>query len=264
MASTMSTHLERTEEASRNKRTSKASIVNIKQESTTVKSLILSVMDRKFKFKAGQWVDFLISDEPIVGGFSITSTPSELASQGIIRLAVKASDHPPAAWVHQKATVGSLVTLRPGGDFCFDLESNEKPLDLMFLAGGIGINPLYSIIQHAAEIRQGGGAVGKLRLLYSAKSIDELIFRNSLEDFDARGLLQCKYCITGAHEEHAGADDIHVGRISLELLENFLRGMDRNNLKVYICGPPLMADSMCSLLKHLGVKDDQLAFEKWW
>ena len=49
-----------------------------------------------FTFAAGQWVDFHIPSVDTVGGYSITSLPEQLP---LLELAVKASDHPPAAWV---------------------------------------------------------------------------------------------------------------------------------------------------------------------
>lgn len=42
---------------------------------------------------------------------------ASLAEQGTLELAVKASPHPPARWVHESGEVGSEVAIRIGGSF---------------------------------------------------------------------------------------------------------------------------------------------------
>ena len=50
-------------------------------------------------------MDVFISGVSVVGGFSITSTPKQLKDCSIIQLAVKKSEHPPAAWIHNEVTL---------------------------------------------------------------------------------------------------------------------------------------------------------------
>lgn len=76
-----------------------------------------------------------------------------------------------------------------GGDFFFDPAPSDPAVDLLLVAGGVGINPLYSIMLHAADLLEvvggdaggGGGGrshnVGAVHLCYSAKSNEELLFK---------------------------------------------------------------------------------------
>lgn len=79
--------------------------------------------------------------------------------------------------------LGSEVELQVGGDFCYNPKPGDSQPDLLLIAGGIGINPLFSIVQHAADLLQGSEAgdvvakLGSVVLLYSAKSKLELIHR---------------------------------------------------------------------------------------
>jgi NAD(P)H-flavin reductase len=73
--------------------------------------------------------------------------------------------HPPAAWIHSSACVsGAAVAVRVGGKFtlmpafsehaCATL-SGERPgheavPHILLIAGGVGINPLYSMLLHLA------------------------------------------------------------------------------------------------------------------
>ena len=74
--------------------------MGIDQLSPSVKGYRLKVLNREVTFKPGQWVDVTIPDIDTVGGFSMCSTPLALRTKGILELAVKQSDHPPAQWMH--------------------------------------------------------------------------------------------------------------------------------------------------------------------
>ncbi|XP_062514632.1 oxidoreductase NAD-binding domain-containing protein 1-like [Corticium candelabrum] len=97
-----SSHLELTENAGRSEVSVLATVTNLWQESKAVKGLSLSIENSSFTFKSGQWVDVFIPGVAVVGGFSITSTPQFLQDHHQIQLAVKRSDHPPAAWIHNE------------------------------------------------------------------------------------------------------------------------------------------------------------------
>lgn len=67
--------------------------------------------------------------------------------------------------------------IRIGGEFYFDPSSaklNSSPL--LLLAGGVGINPLASIVFEVCDLKLDNSVV----LLYSAKSEVELLFKVSI------------------------------------------------------------------------------------
>lgn len=72
------------------------------------------------------------------------------------------------------------MSLKVGGDFFYEpILKNCK--DILLVAGGVGINPLYSILQEIEDsfgVDTSGNDV-TLKLLYSASSLDELIFKVS-------------------------------------------------------------------------------------
>ncbi|XP_078274247.1 oxidoreductase NAD-binding domain-containing protein 1 isoform X4 [Rhinoraja longicauda] len=178
-------HLERTFNNFRQEMIAQAKVCGIVHESETVKRLRLVVMNKNFTFKAGQWVDFFIPGISKVGGFSICSSPGQLERESVVELAVKYSKYPPAHWIHKQCEIGSEVTLRVGGDFFFDPRPSDSPVDLLLVAGGVGINPLYSILLHAAELHRLQGTEhckykpGSVQLYFSAKNTEELLFKIS-------------------------------------------------------------------------------------
>ena len=82
----------------------------------------------------------------------------------------------------RQCRVGSRVLLKAGGDFCFRPQPSEPPQPLLLLAGGVGINPLVSVLRHCRHLRgerrrTGAGYVpGAVRLLYSARGHQQLLF----------------------------------------------------------------------------------------
>ena len=77
------------------------------------------------------------------------------------------------------------MKLQVGGDFYYYAEKSEQKPDLLLIAGGVGINPLISTMRHAEDLNDGSGGhsehFGKLMLLYSARTKEELIFQVSVK-----------------------------------------------------------------------------------
>ena len=75
------------------------------------------------------------------------------------------------------------MSLKVGGECLWDPRSPESGKNTLLIAGGIGINPIFSILQHIEESKSSynecGHDVGKSVLLYSSSTTDELIFKVS-------------------------------------------------------------------------------------
>ncbi|XP_075900211.1 oxidoreductase NAD-binding domain-containing protein 1 [Nelusetta ayraudi] len=267
-------HLERTASNSRQSALYPAQVCGIVNESATVKRLRIAVHP-EFTFRAGQWVDLFIPGVDTVGGFSMCSSPGLLQREGVVELAVKYSRHPPAHWVHSQCTVGSKVAMRVGGDFFFDPAPSDPAVDLLLVAGGVGINPLYSIMLHAADLLEvvggdaGGGGrshnVGAVHLCYSAKSNEELLFKNSIMEACRRfpDNISCNFHVTqqSSEVEPDLRPFLHRGRISEEELR---ARVDPHRTLCFLCGPPPMIEDVSRRLLDLELPRDRILFEKWW
>ncbi|XP_053719921.1 oxidoreductase NAD-binding domain-containing protein 1 [Synchiropus splendidus] len=265
-------HLERTASNYRQNALYPAQVCGIVDESETVKRLRIAVHP-DFNFKAGQWVDFFIPGVEKVGGFSMCSSPGLLQREGVIELAVKYAKHPPAHWVHTRCAVGSDVAMRVGGEFFFDPAPSEPRVDLLLVAGGVGINPLYSIYLHTADLLRSnlsaaGGPnynIGSAHLCYSAKSCEELLFKASItqvcEKFPDQ--FSCSFHVT---QQSTDIDPnlqpfVNHNRITQEDLRTHV---DPHKTLCYLCGPPPMIEAVSQTLQDLGLSQDRILFEKWW
>ncbi|GBF95256.1 hypothetical protein Rsub_08287 [Raphidocelis subcapitata] len=205
-----------------------ARIVDIWRATPTVQGLRLEVDPGTFSFSAGQWVDFWAPGTKQIGGFSITSTPEELRETGTFDLAVKATQHPVAQWLASQAAPGAKVHVRVGGTFTLRPESLQPGRPSLFVAGGIGVTPLVSMIAElvlewerqrraargaggaggdsgsGSDSDGGGGGAGARRavdseplravLLYSSRVPEEFALLRRLLDLQAaaRGALQVR------------------------------------------------------------------------
>ncbi|XP_039534926.1 oxidoreductase NAD-binding domain-containing protein 1 [Pimephales promelas] len=262
-------HLERTANVHRDMDLFSARVSDIMNESEAVKRLRLEIPHPDFSFRAGQWVDFFIPGVETVGGFSICSSPGLLQREGVIELAVKNARHPPAQWIHTKCAVGSQVAVRVGGNFYFDPQPSDPVVDLLLVAGGVGINPLYSILLHAADLlRHTDGqryTPGHTHLCYSAKNTKELLFKNTIIDIchERPDRFSCDLHVTQQSSDIEQELQPYTisGRISEEELQRYV---DSERTLCYLCGPPPMIEKVSSDLQRIGLPEDRILFEKWW
>ena len=77
--------------------------------------------------------------------------------------------------------IGDIVLLKVGGNCTWNPAEPSKQKNTLLVAGGIGINPLLSILIDIVENRHlsptNSSNIGKCLLLYSAGTKDELIFK---------------------------------------------------------------------------------------
>ena len=72
--------------------------------------------------------------------------------------------------------------MRVGGDFFYSPNEGHQD-NLLLIAGGVGINPLYSIMQYASELmltsskQTKNSGPQRVKLLYSASSVKEMLFK---------------------------------------------------------------------------------------
>ncbi|XP_004692350.1 PREDICTED: oxidoreductase NAD-binding domain-containing protein 1 [Condylura cristata] len=263
-------HLERTASVVRQEVVAAAKVCGIAHESPSVKRLRLLIADREFSFKAGQWIDFFIPGVSVVGGFSICSSPRLLEQERMIELAVKYANHPPSLWIHNQCTLGSEVAVRVGGEFYFDPEPAEAARNLVLIAGGVGINPLLSILRHSADLHRqwldkgSGCEMGAVQLFYSAKNTSELLFQKNILDLvnEFPEKIACSLHVTKQTTQISAELKPYIteGRIT----EKEIRDHISKETLFYICGPPPMTDFFSKQLENSHVPKEHICFEKWW
>jgi ferredoxin-NADP reductase len=244
-----------------------------------VKSFVLEVPPHVAplaSFKAGQWVDLFAPNVEQVGGFSIVSPPWDLTPTlrpmgatlptkphaSTFELAVKQSKHPAAIWLHKNASVGNRVLARVGGSFFYPPRGDKvpPPRNVLLLAGGIGITPLFSIFQAALF----NAATEKVVLVHSARDPAEFVFRERvmhLSKAQHTSKISAYYVETG-ETANRGLPLRRIDELFLrDLLEKEFSGAKRNDLDVFLCGPPGMTEAMEESLLACQVSKDHILYE---
>ena len=110
----------------------------------------------------------MLSVTPLVKAmFSITSSPTNKEFQ---EFSIKSCGC--LTNYLQTLSVGDEITVRgPYGNH-FPVEDKLKGKDLLFIAGGIGLAPLRSVINYVLDNREDYGSVD---ILYGSRSADDLV-----------------------------------------------------------------------------------------
>jgi ferredoxin-NADP reductase len=155
----------------------------------------------------------------------------------------------------------------------------------VFVAGGVGVNPVMSMLSAMHELGPGrvGGMVGCVRVLYTVrKTTGEVLFyrriRAIAESCERDGKVDFKFVLheTGGEgmERVSDAD----GSMKSENVEHKSRRIEygdlldclgpeeeRKKTVVYVCGPPMMTDEFVGALgKVSGMENKRVLCEKWW
>ncbi|KAF2234302.1 ferredoxin reductase-like protein [Viridothelium virens] len=262
----------------------------IEQVNESIRLLRLSVLDhqRGVKFLPGQWLDIFIPGLPKAGGFTITSIPRDAEPVGenadkadgrpYLELAVQNSPkNPPAArlWRPSDEILGTQLVVRVGGSFVF------PPLGvppqfvkrLVIIAGGVGINPLISILAH---LHYTNTMPPSVQFLYSTKigqpspKLEDVLFLDRLRSIlkGNEDRMRLSLFITGQRLElETGSGiDLHYRRIGQHDLREALGPVsERRNAFCYVCGPQGMTDELVARVRNEdSVVPDQVLCEKWW
>ncbi|KAF5595413.1 ap-1 complex subunit gamma-1 [Fusarium pseudocircinatum] len=225
-------------------------------------------------FLAGQWLDTYIPGNPKPGGFTLTSTPRAAADpkSPYLELAVQESpENPPAAWLWQPPSTiaGSKLQVRVGGSFVFP--PPQIPVNdishVVFVAGGVGINPLVSMMGHIAE----EGYNLEVKVLYATKlpaqGLRGVLFLDRIRKwFTGKQLIgDLKMFTTGIYEGQVESRelDVHERRFTVEDVKEAVG--EKNNSVVYVCGPATMTDEIVDgLTGNRGMDKNRVMLEKWW
>ncbi len=175
--------------------------------------------------------------------FSITSSPT---NEEYMEFSIKKCGCV-TEWLHS-AEVGQQITIRGpyGNDFPVDTEFAGK--DLLFIAGGIALAPLRSVINYVRHYRD---RYGKIDIVYGARSKEDLVDYNEIiDEWMKDDGVDVHLTIDREQPEWNG----HVG-----FVPNFVKELNFSTDKtVILCGPPIMIKFTLAGLMEMGFSRDQI------
>lgn len=213
-------------------------ITDIRKDTPDVKTFRVVGTDGKklFQHMPGQCAMVSI---PGVGEcmFSITSSPT---NEEYMEFSIKKCGC--VTEVLHALEVGAQVTVRGPYGRNFPVEEDFKGKDLLFIAGGIGLAPLRSVINYVRHYRSN---YGKVVIVYGARSKDDLV---DIEEIQTEWMNEPNTEVYLTIDRPQEGWDGHVGFVPAYVKE---LGLDPNMTAV-LCGPPIMIKFTLAGLLELG------------
>lgn len=229
-------------------------VVRTTRETATASSLIVKVPGWP-GHRAGQHVDVRLTAEDgyqAVRSYSIASAPDD---EHLMLTVERLDDGEVSPFLVDEVLPGDpLEILGPLGGFFVWTESMGGPL--LLIAGGSGIAPLMSMVRHRA--RRAFNV--PVRLLYSARAVEDLIYHRELDQLAANGDgLGVQYTLTRRQPaDWAG----YRGRIDAVMMREVAWGAG-DRLLAYVCGPTPFVEVASSLLLELGHDPQRIRTERF-
>ena len=219
-------------------------VTDIRIDTPDVKTFRVVGLDGKkvFEHRPGQCAMLSI---PGVGEamFSITSSPT---NEEFMEFSIKKCGCL-TSWLHQM-DVGQQITIRGPYGNGFPVETALKGKDLLFIAGGIGLAPLRSVINYVRAKREN---YGNIQIIYGSRSMDDLVdYQEILDEWMQDDSITVNLTIDREQEGWNG----HVG-----FVPNYVKELSPDLGKtVLMCGPPIMIKFTLAGLKELGFSETQV------
>ncbi len=215
-----------------------AEVTAIRQDTPDVKTFRVVGLDGKkpFLHMPGQCAMLSI---PGVGEalFSITSSPT---NEEYLEFSIKKCGC--VTDVLHAIEPGQQITIRGPYGRNFPVDTVFKGKDMLFIAGGIGLAPLRSVINYVRDKRAD---YGKVVIVYGARSADDLVdYEEIVNEWVNEPDFQVYLTIDRPQEGWDG----HVGFVPSYVKE---LGLD-NTYTAVLCGPPIMIKFTLQGLLELG------------
>jgi ferredoxin-NADP reductase len=218
-----------------------AKVVEVRRETPRAHTLVLDVPSWP-GHRAGQHVDVrLVADDGYQAqrSYSIASPPEDTTIALTIE---RIADGEVSPYLMDVLMPGDGLEIRGpiGGYFVWDVALGGP---LFLVAGGSGIVPLMAMLRHRART----GSMVPTRLLYSARTPDDIIYREELTRLES---LEVRVIYTATREAPSDWTG-YRRRIDRAMIED-VSWPATDAPRAFVCGPTPLVESVATLLVELG------------
>lgn len=202
-------------------------------------------------FAPGQYVDIHVPGSDQTRSFSMANTP---AQRDYLEFIIKL--YPGGVFsglLENSLKAGNALDVTGPYGTCVLRERSER--DLIFMGGGAGMAPLWSLITALAE----NGSQRGVSFYYGARAPRDLFYASELASIGDR---LPKFRSTLALSE-VGQDEPWDGEVGMITDVADRLEPDLTEHEAYICGPPPMVDAAIALLERRGVPPERIYFDKF-
>jgi ferredoxin-NADP reductase len=229
-------------------------VVGTNHETPRARTLTLRISDWP-GHRAGQHVDVRLTAEDgyqAVRSYSIASPPEEA---DVAITVERLEDGEVSPYLVDEVRPGDRLELRGpiGGYFVWETRAGGP---LLLVGGGSGVVPLMAILRH----RAAAGSAAPTTLLYSARSPEEVIYREELERL-AAATGGPRLVLTYTRQAPEGWTG-YRRRIDAEMLEE-VAGLPEPEALSYVCGPTNLVEGVAANLLTLGYQPARVRTERF-
>ena len=225
----------------------KMKIEKITEEAPFVKTFRLKFMNdedaENFSFRTGQFGEYSIYGEGETT-FCIASSPTR---KGYIECTFREAGRVTKALAHLDE--GDIIGFRGPYGNIFPIDE-WKGKNLVFIAGGIALPPMRSVIWNCLDLREN---FKDITIVYGARSVADLVYKNELKEWEGRDDVKIVTTVDpgGETPEWTGK----VGFVPTVLSE--IAPNSENSIAI-VCGPPVMIKFTFPVLEKLGFKEENI------
>lgn len=228
-------------------------VVDLLEETPNTKSITLELPQWQ-GHRAGQHLDLrLTADDGYQAerSYSVASSPED---RHVVLTVERLDDGEVSPYLVDELRVGDELEVRGpvGGYFVWE-STGESPV--LLIAGGSGVVPFRSMLRH----HRASGSTVPMRLLYSARSQSDLIYRDELMRLAGYGGVDVHLTLTREQSDGWRGDR---GRIDQTFLDR-LGWPAADRPSVYVCGPTGFVEAVADNLVGLGHEADRIKTERF-
>ncbi|QYN19363.1 ferredoxin reductase [Amycolatopsis sp. DSM 110486] len=230
-----------------------AAVTGLVAETPNTRSIAFALPDWP-GHRAGQHVDVRLTAEDgyrAERSYSIASAPED---PDVVLTVERLDDGEVSPYLVDELRVGDEVELRGpvGGHFVWESTCGSP---VLLVAGGSGVVPFRSMLRHHAA----AGSTVPMRLLYSARSRETLIYADEFTRIGGRGGIDIRVTLT---RENSGTRPGEHGRIDRDFLTR--AGLPPTEEPVvYVCGPTGFVETVANTLVDLGHRPERIRTERF-
>jgi NAD(P)H-flavin reductase len=222
-------------------------IAKTTEEAPGVRTFRLEFLDgeegRAFTFRTGQFGLYSAFGEG-ESTFCIASSPTRA---GYIECTFREVGRVTSALADKE--VGDVIGFRGPYGNAFPLEAWTGK-NLLFIAGGIALPPLRSVIWNCLDLRE---RFADITVVYGARTVADLVYKTELEEWSGRSDLKLVTTV-----DPGGETPEWKGRVGFvpPVVESL--GLPAVHTVAIVCGPPIMIKLTLPVLSKLGFPPEDI------
>lgn len=200
-------------------------------------------------------------DEPVIRAYSMANYPEE---KGVVKFNIRIATPPPRTQGLPPGQMSSYVfSLKPGDTIAVygpfgEFFAKDTDAEMVFIGGGAGMAPMRShIFDQLRRIKTDR----KISFWYGARSLRELFYQDEYDQL-AEENENFEWHVAMSDPQPEDNWEGLTGFIHNVLFEKYLKEHPApEDCEFYMCGPPIMNQSVIQMLKDLGVEDENIMLD---